>query len=589
MEGLTGALNRQAITVYEGLQDVDKPWAKRICLQLVRVGRGDKDTRQRQPKAMLLSMGGVAQRQVIADVIADLVKGRLLVSDGGGVAETAYVDVAHEALLSGWEQFAAWRLEDRDLLRLEQRLKDAYEDWQAKEDSQERDKYLLTGGLLAEVTEQHVALGERLRGNRPALMKYLNDSSRKAEKDVEVLKKALAKASLQEESRKVLDKFESTSSLSVEATLSVIEIAGRSKHTLNELIPPVQNALHTALSRNRERLRIENQMSLVDSLAFNPSCDIFAAGNEDGTLRLWDMHGNPASQPSPSRHCGSIWSLAFSPKGDRIVSGGSDGMLYLWDSQGSPIICSFEGHTSEFMDVAFNHRGNLIVSGDREGILRLWNRDGKMIGDPFFVENSGSVLSLSFNKKGDHIVSCHDSGEVFLWNLAGEIVGKPSFFEATGFSVVAISASQNAFVCGDEDGALKLQNIDGNPMTDYFWCQSPVVSIVGFSPDGERIVSGSSNGLLQIWDLKGNSIGRPLAGHTDEILSLSFNASGDKIISSSKDGTTRLWDLTGTLMNKPFAVHHNYGVILSADFSPDGKRIVASGGSGMISTPGVCV
>ncbi len=116
MDGLTGALNRQATDVYDNLREVDRPWAQRICLQLVRVGRGDKDTRQRQPKEVLLNMGGTAQRQVIADVIADLVKGRLLVSDGvvsegDVVAETAYVDVAHEALLAGWEQFAEWRQE----------------------------------------------------------------------------------------------------------------------------------------------------------------------------------------------------------------------------------------------------------------------------------------------------------------------------------------------------------------------------------------------------------------------------------------------------------------------------------------------
>lgn len=68
--------------MYENLRAVDQLWAKRVCLQLVRVGRGEKDTRQRQPKEMLLNMGGAGQRQVVADVIADLVKGRLLVSDG---------------------------------------------------------------------------------------------------------------------------------------------------------------------------------------------------------------------------------------------------------------------------------------------------------------------------------------------------------------------------------------------------------------------------------------------------------------------------------------------------------------------------
>lgn len=81
-----------------------------------------------------------------------------MVSEGDVVAETAYVDVAHEALLAGWEQFAEWRRKDRSLWRLEQRLKDAYEEWQKKAAGEERDRYLLTGGLLAEVREQRAVL-----------------------------------------------------------------------------------------------------------------------------------------------------------------------------------------------------------------------------------------------------------------------------------------------------------------------------------------------------------------------------------------------------------------------------------------------
>ncbi|MBE9063381.1 caspase family protein, partial [cf. Phormidesmis sp. LEGE 11477] len=42
MAGLKGALNKRAEEVYENLREVDRPWAKRICLSLVRVGRGDK-------------------------------------------------------------------------------------------------------------------------------------------------------------------------------------------------------------------------------------------------------------------------------------------------------------------------------------------------------------------------------------------------------------------------------------------------------------------------------------------------------------------------------------------------------------------
>ncbi|MEL7144219.1 MAG: caspase family protein, partial [Cyanobacteria bacterium J06573_11] len=56
MEKLTGALNRQAEKVYEQMREPERIWAKRICLQLVRIGRDGRDTRQRQPKETLLAL-----------------------------------------------------------------------------------------------------------------------------------------------------------------------------------------------------------------------------------------------------------------------------------------------------------------------------------------------------------------------------------------------------------------------------------------------------------------------------------------------------------------------------------------------------
>ncbi|MGA1132218.1 MAG: AAA-like domain-containing protein, partial [Prochlorotrichaceae cyanobacterium] len=53
-------------------------------------------------------------------------------------------------------------------------------------------------------------------------------------------------------------------------------------------------------------------------------------------------------------HEGPVSAVAFSPVGDRIVSGSSDGTLRLWDVQGNPIGEPFQGHTSSVLSVAFS-------------------------------------------------------------------------------------------------------------------------------------------------------------------------------------------------------------------------------------------
>lgn len=155
--GVKGALNRHADKLYtykdflkESPQQERSPqeqeWIKRIFLKLVRTGEGIKDTRQRQLKAKLLAMGSNS----IGVILDELIQGRLLVTGQENRQEEAWVDLAHEALMDGWEQFVIWRQEKRELQRLIDRVENALKEWQEK--SQD-DSYLLSGGLLSEVQD----------------------------------------------------------------------------------------------------------------------------------------------------------------------------------------------------------------------------------------------------------------------------------------------------------------------------------------------------------------------------------------------------------------------------------------------------
>ncbi|MEM9091244.1 MAG: caspase family protein, partial [Cyanobacteria bacterium P01_F01_bin.53] len=481
MGGLTGALNQQATVKYNRLRkEVEQPWAKKIFLQLVRVGRGEKDTRQRQTKAALLAMGGLddkahAQtRKIIACVIADLVKARLLVTDGGtrevlarrelmdgekgegekgegesttegsialDAAESAgYVDLAHEALLEGWDLFVQWRQEDRDLRRLVQRMADEYEVWQkAKvDDSKDDNDYLLTGGLLAEVREQRERLGKRLAESRPALMKYFAESDRKDAETVAMLQRALADANVRAESLKVRDKLLNNPAQTVNATLAALALVGRSQQAFQgEVVCPAQDALHRAWFNIRERLKLEGRSSPVRAVAFSPSGDRIVSGSHDNTLRLWDVEGNAIGSPFEG-HSGSVTAVAFSPSGDRIVSGSDDNTLRLWDVEGNAIGSPFEGHSGSVYAVAFSPSGDRIVSGSVDTTLRLWDLKGNAIGSPF-EGDSLLVRAVAFSPSGDRIVSGSADNTLRLWDVEGNAIGSPFEGHSDWVNAVAFS------------------------------------------------------------------------------------------------------------------------------------------------------
>ncbi|MFZ9739306.1 MAG: WD40 repeat domain-containing protein [Prochlorotrichaceae cyanobacterium] len=67
---------------------------------------------------------------------------------------------------------------------------------------------------------------------------------------------------------------------------------------------------------------------------------------------------HPTTTQKPFRgHSGSVYSVAFSPDGQTIVSGSADGTIRLWDLQGNPIGEPFQGHSHYVRSVAFSPDG----------------------------------------------------------------------------------------------------------------------------------------------------------------------------------------------------------------------------------------
>ncbi|AFY48304.1 signal transduction histidine kinase [Nostoc sp. PCC 7524] len=153
--GVIGALNRHAEQMYAGFSEQQQAWVKRIFLKLVRTGAADKDTRQRQPKQELLSLAGEnsGNQEATSDILEQLIQSRLLVCDTENTGEI-WVDLAHEALMEGWEQFAEWRKENRPLRRLINLVEDAFQEW-VKNPQEEN---LMMGGLLNQVRKQWTPL-----------------------------------------------------------------------------------------------------------------------------------------------------------------------------------------------------------------------------------------------------------------------------------------------------------------------------------------------------------------------------------------------------------------------------------------------
>jgi WD40 repeat protein/uncharacterized caspase-like protein/energy-coupling factor transporter ATP-binding protein EcfA2 len=585
--GLTGALNLHAEKVYHcqnyqkesptpERSQQEKEWIQRIFVRLVRTGEGEKDTRQRQPKATLLNIAGddPKQRQQLSKLLdgeAGLVKGRLLVTGKDEKGE-AWIDLAHEALIESWQQFAQWRQQDRDLRRLSDRLADTRREWLNK--SQD-DKYLMQGGLLAEVRDSWQQLQPNLQSPQEDEDFYQRSDAHEKDRIAE-LERALTESRLREKAARVENLL---TVQPLDSLILAIQAMGENQEKLpQQILAPVQHSLNRAMNKARVSIPFYGHEGYVKSVAISADGQTIVSGGSDGTVQLWNLQGLPSTEPLRG-HQGNVSSVAISADGQTIVSGGDDGTVRLWNRQGLPLAEPLRGHQGNVSSVAISTDGQTIVSGSRDRTVRLWNRQGLPLAEPL-RGHEDYVSSVATSANGQTIVSGSDDGTVRLWNRQGLPLAEPLRGHQGWVYSVAISADGQTIVSGGNDRTVRLWNRQGFPLAEPLLGHEDYVSSVAISADGQTIVSGGNDRTVRLWNRQGFPLAEPLPGHEDYVYSVAISADGQTIVSGGSDGTVRLWNRQGIPLSEPLRGHQSN--VNSVAISADGQTIVSGGKDGTV-------
>ncbi|WP_328507768.1 nSTAND1 domain-containing NTPase [Streptomyces sp. NBC_00391] len=149
--GVRGAIAASAEEVYGRLPDDQACIARQLLLHLIEPGQDGVDTRRPLSRSALEEWPAPET----PTVVEQLARARLVTVEEGGV------QLAHEALITGWPRLHGWIEEDRERLRDHRRLADATRVWQGAD----RDPGALYRGVrLARAAElfAHATVGEAL-------------------------------------------------------------------------------------------------------------------------------------------------------------------------------------------------------------------------------------------------------------------------------------------------------------------------------------------------------------------------------------------------------------------------------------------
>jgi len=208
----------------------------------------------------------------------------------------------------------------------------------------------------------------------------------------------------------------------------------------------------------------EIQLKEVVAVSFSPDSQIFALGDVDGKIELWNRD-RTLKQTLPG-HKARVWGLSFSPDGQMIASASADGTVKLWNRNGS-LKQTLSGHANPLLGVAFSPdkqpNDQLIAAASADGTVKLWNRDGTELKP--LKGHSNVVRALAFSPNGQLIATASFDKTVKVWNRDGTLL-KTFYGHDDQVNAVAFSRDGKRLASASNDKTVILWNLDLDPSID---------------------------------------------------------------------------------------------------------------------------
>jgi WD40 repeat protein/serine/threonine protein kinase len=603
---LKGALAKHAEAVFSTLQPHEQSAFPLVMRHLVTLSQGEEEVpngRTVPYRDFAGSEGDHDQKAGPKGFVDLFVEKRLLVADTDPQGEVT-VRVAHEALLREWQRVKEWLTENREFLRMRDRLDSSLKLWlsrgKQKDDLLEPGLHLAEGeklvkdfgtSLSREQTDYiSASIAERDRRKRAheriryAVMAAITvlaviagfqwfRAERQRQSAAQAFKsEAQVTAKLHEQLRQAswasfnqaerqfqLGEWQEGIALLARAIKFDPQNQVASERFFHELIVHREKALPSLIASFTHQ-------DIIWDAAFSPDGARILTASADNTAKLWDAASGKLI--ASFDHQGWVWHAQFSPDGTRILTPSADHTAKLWDAASGELIASF-AHKGAVYDAAFSPNGTRILTASADHTAKLWDAaSGKLIAS---FTHQGIVWDAAFGPDGTRILTASADNTANLWDSASaKLIA--SFEHQDDLRGVAFSPDCARILTASDDNTAKLWDAASGELIASFNHQDGVGK-AAFSPDGARILTASVDKTAKLWDAASSKLVASF-DHQGAVYKAAFSPDGARILTASADNTARLWDAASS---KLVASFNHQGHVEVAAFSPNGARILTGG------------
>lgn len=201
-----------------------------------------------------------------------------------------------------------------------------------------------------------------------------------------------------------------------------------------------------AIGKPNAILSLTGHSSGIDSVSFDSSEVLVAAGAASGTIKLWDLEEAKIIR-TLTGHRSNCISLDFHPFGEFFASGSLDTNLKIWDIRRKGCIHTYKGHTRGVKAIRFTPDGRWVVSGGEDNTVKLWDLTaGKLLHE--FKSHEGQVQCIDFHPHEFLLATGSADRTVKFWDLETfELIGSAGP-ETTGVRCMTFNPDGRTLLCG---------------------------------------------------------------------------------------------------------------------------------------------
>jgi len=136
--------------------------------------------------------------------------------------------------------------------------------------------------------------------------------------------------------------------------------------------------------------RLAGASGRVFALAFVDAHRV-VAGDESGSLLLWDLSSDGDPMTRRSAHADPITSVAVSRDGRTIASADSRGIVRVWRAEDMGPLAATKPRPGGVNDLTFTPSGEIVAAGN-DGTVAFWTKDASAARDALVVDREGDSV-----------------------------------------------------------------------------------------------------------------------------------------------------------------------------------------------------